>query len=112
MESWNIAELDVQPHKPVVLSTDKEARVIALNLPAGERLQDHQTYERAYLIVVSGEIQIDSTTGGAGFLAEFDPNERREIKATQDALLILILGPWPGEGHSRERSSPGVGRTP
>jgi quercetin dioxygenase-like cupin family protein len=112
VETWNIADLDVEPHKPQVLRTDKEARVIAIHLPAGEQLQDHQTYERGYLVVVSGQIEVsqgggESTGGGPGFLAQFDPNERREISATEDARLILILGPWPGDGHSSQRSGGG-----
>ena len=112
METWNIAELDVEPHKPQVLRTDKEARVIAIHLPAGEQLQDHQTHERGYLVVVSGQVEVsqgggESTGGGPGFLAQFDPNERREISATEDARLVLILGPWPGEGHSSQRAGGG-----
>lgn len=112
MESWNIAELDVQPHKPEVLRTDKEARVIAIHLPAGEQLQDHQTYERGYLVVVSGQIEVSqqgaaASGGGPGFLAVFDPNERREVTAKEESRLALILGPWPGEGHSRQRSGGG-----
>jgi quercetin dioxygenase-like cupin family protein len=114
VESWNIAELDVEPHKPKVLRTDKEARVIAINLPGGEQLQDHQTHERGYLVVVSGQVEVsqgsgDSTGGGAGFVAQFEPNERREISATEDALLLLILGPWPGEGHSSQRGGGSAG---
>jgi quercetin dioxygenase-like cupin family protein len=112
VESWNIAELDLEPHKPQVLRTDKEARVIAINLPAGEQLQDHQTHERGYLVVVSGQVEVsqeggESSSGGAGFVAQFDPNERREISATEDAKMVLILGPWPGEGHSSQRSGGG-----
>lgn len=111
METWNLAELDVEPHKPQVLRTDKEARVIAINLPAGEQLQDHQTYERGYLVVVSGQVELSQegggpTSGGAGLVAQFEPNERRQISATEDARLLLILGPWPGEGHATG-SSPG-----
>ena len=108
METWDIASLDVQPHKPEVLRTDKEARIIAIQLPAGEEMQDHQTHERGYLVVVSGQIEVhqggESVSGGAGFLAQFDPNERRQIKANEDSRLVLILGPWPGEGHPSQRS--------
>ena len=112
MESWNIAELDVEPHKPQVLRTDKEARIIAINLPAGEQMQDHQTYERGYLVVVSGQIEVsqgggEPSGGGPGFLAQFEPNERREISASEDSKLVLILGPWPGEGHSSQRAGGG-----
>ena len=110
MDSWNIADLDVQPHKPEVLRTDKEARVIAIHLPAGEQLQDHQTHERGYLVVVSGQVEVsqgdsDSHSGGPGFLAVFDPNERREVTAKEESRLALILGPWPGEGHPSQRSA-------
>ena len=109
METWNIAELEVEPHKPQVLRTDKEARVIAINLPAGEQMQEHQTHERGYLVVVSGAIELtqeggQAVSGGPGLLAQFDPNERREITATEDAKLVLFLGPWPGEGHSAQRA--------
>lgn len=109
MESWDIASLDVQPHKPQVLRTDREARIIAIQLPSGEQMQDHQTHERGYLMVVGGRIEVDgggeSVSGGPGFLCEFDPNERRGISATEDSRLVLILGPWPGEGHPSQRSS-------
>ena len=40
METWDIASLDVEPHQPEVLRSDPEARVIAINLPAGDELQD------------------------------------------------------------------------
>jgi quercetin dioxygenase-like cupin family protein len=105
--SWNVAELDLQPHHPQVLRTDKEARVIAINLPSGEQMQEHRTHERAYVFVVSGAIDVaqdgEKVSGGPGFLAQFEPNEDREIAATDDARLVLILGPWPGEGHPSNR---------
>jgi quercetin dioxygenase-like cupin family protein len=111
LDSWDIRSLDVQPHQPKVLKSDGEARVIAINLPAGEALQDHQVHERAYLFVADGSIEVDggggSETGGAGYLAHFDPNERHEVRATEDARLILVLAPWTGEGHSRERAGGG-----
>jgi quercetin dioxygenase-like cupin family protein len=109
LESWDLRSLDVQPHQPEVLRTDPEARLIVIHLPAGERLQDHQVHERAYLIVVDGEIEVDegdqSGAGGAGYVAHFEPNERREVRAKSDARLLLVLAPWPGAGHPSERSS-------
>ena len=108
MRSWDISTLDVQPHNPVVLGSEVEGRAIIIHLPAGERLQEHQVHERAWLLVVSGTIQIegpegDSIGGGAGFLAEFDPNERREVRATEESRLLMLLSPWPGEGHPSVR---------
>jgi quercetin dioxygenase-like cupin family protein len=111
LETWDIRSLDVQVHQPKVLRTDGEARVIAINLPSGERLQEHQVHERAYLFVAEGAVEIEgggaSETAGAGTLAHFDPNERHEVRATEDARLVLLLAPWTGEGHSRDRAGGG-----
>lgn len=109
MQAWDLAALDVEPHRPEVLSSDDEGRVIALALPAGERLQEHQVHERAWLVVVAGRIEIsgpggEPTEGGPGLLASFDPNERHEVAATEDARLLLVLSPWPGDGHPSARA--------
>jgi redox-sensitive bicupin YhaK (pirin superfamily) len=108
MRSWDLAEIDVQPRQPEVLASAVEGRVIVIHLPAGEALLEHQVHERGWLVVVAGEIEIGepdggSVSGGPGLLAEFDPNERREVRATDDARLLLILSPWPGEGHPSRR---------
>jgi quercetin dioxygenase-like cupin family protein len=103
MDTWDVASLEVQPRQPEVLRSDDETRVIAINLPAGQRLQEHQVHERAWLVVAAGEIEVEqggqTVTGGPGFLAHFEPAERREVRATSDARLILLLSPWPGDGH-------------
>jgi quercetin dioxygenase-like cupin family protein len=112
VDTWDISSLDVQPHQPKVLRSDSEARVIAINLPSGEQLQDHQVHERAYLFVADGEIELtcdgSSQTGGAGFVAHFEKNERHEVTAKSDAHLLLLLAPWPGPGHSSERAGGGA----
>jgi quercetin dioxygenase-like cupin family protein len=92
-----------------VLRSDDETRVIAINLPAGEALQDHQVHERAWLVVAAGEVEVEveqdgeAVTGGPGLLAHFDPAERHEVRARQDSRLILLLSPWPGDGHPSRR---------
>ena len=58
MRNWDISTLDVQPHNPTVLDSEQEGRAIVIHLPSGERLQQHQVHERAWLLVVSGEIEI------------------------------------------------------
>ena len=109
METWDISTLDVEPHHPVVLRSDAESRAIAIALPGGERLQEHETHERAWLTVASGRIEVehDGTTieGTPGFLAHFEPQERREVRALEDSRLVLILAPWPGEGHPSLRGA-------
>jgi quercetin dioxygenase-like cupin family protein len=103
MDTWDIASLPVQPHQPEVLRSDNETRVIAINLPGGERLQEHQVHERAWLVVADGEVEVEegeqTVAGGPGLLVHFEPNQRHEVRATKDARLILLLSPWPGEGH-------------
>jgi quercetin dioxygenase-like cupin family protein len=109
MDTWDVASLPVEPRQPEVLRSDDETRVIAINLPGGQRLQEHQVHERAWLVVASGEIEVEqggrTVTGGAGFLAHFEPAERHEVRATSDARLILLLSPWPGDGHPSRRDS-------
>ena len=110
MQQWDLRTLDVKPRQPEVLHSEGEGRTIALNLPAGEALSEHQVHERAWLVVVEGDVEVETAdetvSGGTGLLAIFDPAERHEVRATSDARLLLMLGPWPGDGHrSHERSS-------
>ena len=104
MDSWDLTTLDVEVHKPVVLcSDDGAARAIAINLPAGDMLQEHEVHEHAYLVLVAGELEIEHDAGTVtvrpGFAAHWVPHERHEVRATQDARFLLLLAPWPGEGH-------------
>jgi quercetin dioxygenase-like cupin family protein len=108
MEAWDIRSLEIEPHHPVVLRSDEETRAIAIHLPAGEALREHQVHERTYLVVADGEIEVTkdgrTITGRAGFLSHFEPRERRAVRALSDARLVLVLAPWPGMGHpSRPR---------
>jgi quercetin dioxygenase-like cupin family protein len=111
LQTWDIRSLEVQPHHPEVLHSDREGRAIAINLPAGEELQEHQTHEAAFLFVSDGEVEIaqggETITGGPGFLAHFEENERREVRAKSDSLIVLVLNPWPGEGHPSLRHEGG-----
>jgi quercetin dioxygenase-like cupin family protein len=103
METWDIRSLTIEPHQPKVLRSDEETRAIAIHLPGGEELQEHQVHERTYLLVASGEIEVAqdgrSESGGAGFVSHFEPNERRTVRALSDARIVMVLAPWPGVGH-------------
>ncbi len=109
METWDITALPIEAHKPQVLRSDAETRAIALHLPAGEQLQEHQVHERAYVLVASGEVEVTQNgrteSGAAGFLCHFEPGERHSVKALSDARLLLVLAPWPGDGHPSRISS-------
>ena len=109
MESWNLNALDVQPHAPQVLDSESEGRAIVISLPKGEQLQEHQVHERASILVIDGMIGIatpdgDSAEGSTGLLAIFDPKERHEVTALEDSRILLVLSPWPGDGHPSQRS--------
>jgi quercetin dioxygenase-like cupin family protein len=104
VETWNVRTLDVEPHQPKVLHSDDEGRTIVINLPAGESLQEHQVHERAWIFVADGEVEVEDDSGdtvafGPGGLALTAPNERHEVRARSDSRLLLVLAPWPGDGH-------------
>jgi len=104
MQSWDLKTVEAEPHQPRILASADDARTIVLQLPAGEELQEHEVHERARIVVVAGEIAVttlagETTSASAGHLLEFDPGERRTIAARSDARLLLILTPWPGDGH-------------
>ena len=107
MESWDLTTLDVEVHKPAVLKSEKGvARAIAINLPAGDQLQDHEVHEHAYVIVASGRLEVEcgseTVEAGPGFVAHFEPQERHEVRAKSDSRFLLVLAPWPGAGHPNE----------
>jgi quercetin dioxygenase-like cupin family protein len=109
MQHFDLRTLEVQPHQPEILQSARgEGRAIAIHLPAGEALQEHEVHERAYLVVIDGEVELDdgeARTAGPGSLAVFDPHERHEVRARTDARLLLVLAPWPGDGHPGARDA-------
>ncbi len=104
MQSWDLRTVEAEPHQPQILASGDDARTIMLYLPAGEELQEHEVHERARVLVVEGEVDVTTLNGtavsaSAGHLFEFDPGERHTVAARSDARLLLILTPWPGDGH-------------
>jgi redox-sensitive bicupin YhaK (pirin superfamily) len=104
MEHWNLLTLDVEPHKPKILHSARgEARSIAIALPAGDELAEHEVHERAYVVVIDGEVEMGGAPAGPGHAAVFDPQERHAVRARTDARLLIVLAPWPGDGHPGAR---------
>ena len=104
MQSWDLRTVGVEPHEPEILASADDARTILLHLPAGEELQEHEVHERARIVVIEGQVETsmpngESVSGGPGHLLEFEPGERHTVAARSDARLLLILSPWPGDGH-------------
>ena len=117
MRSWNLLEIDAPAgtRDPVVLHSD-EARAVLIRLAAGQQLGNHEVKERAWISVVEGTARLSGADGtsidaGPGTLAMFDPEERHSVSSEQGARILLLLAPWPGEGHYRgEEKSVGAAR--
>jgi quercetin dioxygenase-like cupin family protein len=104
MQNWDLKEIGVEPHQPQILASGDDARTILLRLPAAEELQEHEVHERARIVVIEGEVEVsmpsgESVSAGSGHLLEFEPGERHTVTARSESRLLLILSPWPGDGH-------------
>jgi quercetin dioxygenase-like cupin family protein len=111
VQHWSLLELDAPEgtRDPIVLHSDEGARAVLLVLRPGQALGEHQVKENLWLAVVDGEVEIaaggETVTGTRGTMARFDPDERHAVRSGGGARVLLILAPWPGEGHYR-----GLGR--
>jgi quercetin dioxygenase-like cupin family protein len=110
MQSWNLREIEAPggSRSPSVLLSEDEARAVLLALEPGQELGDHQVKEHAWLVVVDGSALIggggDELEAGVGTLVHFEPDERHFVRSEGGARILLLLAPWPGEGHFRGSS--------
>jgi len=90
---------------PVVIYSDNEARAVLIRLSPGQELGDHQVKENAWLTVLEGRVRIatagESVEAGPGVLFRFAPDERHSVASEDGARILLLLAPWPGDGHYR-----------
>ncbi len=107
MQSWNLREIDTPlgSRSPVVLRSDEAGRALLISLEPGQALGDHQVKEGALVAVVDGAVRVQAggvtVDGGLGACFYFDVDERRSISSDNGARILLVLAPWPGEGHYR-----------
>jgi quercetin dioxygenase-like cupin family protein len=106
MHRWTLNEIETPDgvRSPSVLhSQNGESRVVLIGLDAGQALGEHQVREAALVLVVDGAVRVDagdeSVDAAAGDLFRFDPNERHAITSDAGARILVVLSPWPGEGH-------------
>jgi quercetin dioxygenase-like cupin family protein len=108
VQHWNVKEMSEadgsrSPH--VLHSQDGEARAVAIHLQSGQELGDHQVKEASLLVVLDGQVRVEAggeaIDGAVGNVFRFEPDERRSVAADGDARVLLVLAPWPGEGHYR-----------
>ena len=117
MQHWNLNEIETPDgsRSPAVLySREGERRVVLIGLEPGQALNEHQVKEAALVVVVDGQVRIEAgeevVDASAGTLVRFDPDERHSVTADDGARILLLLAPWPGEGHYRgdRVAQPGV----
>ena len=108
MQHWKLTEIETPDgsRSPAVLhSLDGESRIVLIGLDPGQELGEHQVKESAFLLVVDGAVHVEagaeSIDAGPGELFRFDPDERHSITSDGGARLMLVLAPWPGDGHYR-----------
>lgn len=111
MQAWNLMEIDAPDGRrdPVVVHSGNEARAVLLVLKPGDRLGDHQVKENAWVTVLEGSVRIaaggEAVDATPGMLFRFDPDERHSLTSEQGARVMLLLAPWPGDGHYRGSQS-------
>jgi quercetin dioxygenase-like cupin family protein len=107
MQHWDLQQIETPggSRSPVVLRSDEAARAVLIVLEPGQRLGEHQVKERALVSVVDGAVRVESggetVDGGPGRFFFFDADERRSISTDSGARILMVLAPWPGEGHYR-----------
>lgn len=116
MRHWDLNAIETPDgsRSPVVLhSQEGERRVVLVRLEPGQALNEHQVKEAALVLVVEGRARVEagdeSVDATGGMLFRFEPDERHSVTSDGGARLLLMLAPWPGEGHYRgEETSSGV----
>lgn len=104
MQIWDVLADDATGKSdPRVLFSTPEARMVMIDLAAGEQLGDHEVHERAIIHVARGSIEV-TCSGGVRTCAEgavvlLEPGERHGVRAAGAARILLTLAPWPGAGH-------------
>ena len=107
MQHWNLREIETPggSRSPVVLRSDEAARAVLIALEPGQELGEHQVKEGALVSVVEGHVRVQSggetVEGDVGCVFSFEADERRSVSTETGARILLILAPWPGEGHYR-----------
>ncbi len=104
MERWHLPSIAASgKREPRVLFSRPECRAVLIDLNAGDELGSHRLHESAVVEVVAGRVGLEMEDSGvecdAGTLLTFAPGESRSLHALEPSRVLLLLSPWPGEGH-------------
>jgi quercetin dioxygenase-like cupin family protein len=112
VQRWDLTEIDAPDgtRDPVVLHSDDGARALLIRMQPGQALGEHQVKEHAWITVVEGAVRVEAGgeehEAGAGTLFRFDADERHAVASDGGARILILLAPWPGEGHYRGGGEP------
>jgi quercetin dioxygenase-like cupin family protein len=105
MQHWDLLAVDAArgTRDPYVVHQDDAARAVLVVLAPGQELGEHQVKENAWISVVEGIVDVvcdgERLELGHGSLMRFEPGERHAISSAEGARILMLLSPWPGEGH-------------
>jgi quercetin dioxygenase-like cupin family protein len=107
VERWHLPSIEASGRRePRVLFSRPGCRAVLIDLNAGDELGEHRTHEHAVLQIVSGKLELvvgeRTVECDAGTLVTFARGETRSVRALESSRILLVLAPWPGEGHFRE----------
>jgi quercetin dioxygenase-like cupin family protein len=107
VQRWHLPSIEANGRRePRVLFSRPGCRAVLIDLSAGDELGEHRTHEHAVLEVVSGKLALTTSERtvecDAGTLVTLEPRETRRVEALEQSRILLVLAPWPGEGHFRE----------
>jgi quercetin dioxygenase-like cupin family protein len=115
VHTWNLLTIESPEgtRDPHVIHEGDRSRGVLLVLNAGQSLDEHEVRESTWALVVEGAIEVsaagsdEALTLEQGSLVYWNAQERRSIASPQGARMLMILTPWPGEGHytAAERDS-------
>jgi quercetin dioxygenase-like cupin family protein len=104
VDRWHLPSIKATgKREPRVLFSTPECRAVVIDLQAGDVMGEHSVHERALIEVVAGSVLLgpagDEVECGPGTFATFGPGERHTLSALTASRILLLLAPWPGDGH-------------
>jgi len=107
VEHWHLPSIEQSgTREPRVLFSQPEFRAVVVDLKLRDELGDHRVQEHTVLQVVSGRVRLGLGSREleceAGSLVRLQPRETRSVTALEPSRILLVLAPWPAEGHFPE----------
>ena len=103
------ADLDVEPHQPQILHSDARRGAHRSRIQPARRARSSRSTRSTsarYVVVIDGEVEIGAATargGGPGCRRSSTRTSATRCARATDARLLLVLAPWPGDGHPGAR---------